>query len=282
MHKTIGEAINLLTDKLFVIYDKPEAKNIAKLLFRHLFKTDSLQLQLISRNIFPDDKATLLEKYTQELLTNKPVQYVLGETEFYGLTFKVNEHVLIPRPETEELVQWIMLENKNTNRAILDIGTGSGCIPITLKKYLTDLEVYALDVSVDALAVAKQNAILNNVVIQWIRMDILINTPSLKVDVLVSNPPYVLRSEQKTMQRNVLDFEPHLALFVEEDNALLFYDRIATIGTSILNPKGKIYFEINEKYGNEVKDLLAKSGFTNIQLKKDMFERDRFISAILD
>jgi release factor glutamine methyltransferase len=209
------------------------------------------------------------------LKTNKPVQYILGETEFYGLKFIVNEHTLIPRPETEELVDWILKEEFSS---ALDIGTGSGCIPIVLAKN-TNAIISAIDVSEDALVVAKENAKINGVEINFFRQDILKTTTLLKVDVIVSNPPYVLESEKELMLDNVLEYEPNLALFVADNNPLLFYKKIGELAEKSLNCGGKLYFEINEKYGNEILEMLRKIGFVDIALKKDINDKDRMLKA---
>jgi release factor glutamine methyltransferase len=209
------------------------------------------------------------------LKTNKPVQYILGETEFYGLKFIVNEHTLIPRPETEELVDWIL---KEAFSSALDIGTGSGCIPIVLAKN-TNAIISAIDVSKDALVVAKENAKINGVEINFFRQDILKTTTLPKVDVIVSNPPYVLESEKELMLDNVLEYEPNLALFVADNNPLLFYKKIGELAVKSLNCGGNLYFEINEKYGNEILEMLRKIGFVDIALKKDINDKNRMLKA---
>jgi release factor glutamine methyltransferase len=209
------------------------------------------------------------------LKTNKPLQYILGKTEFYGLKFIVNEHTLIPRPETEELVDWILKEEFSS---ALDIGTGSGCIPIVLAKN-TNAIISAIDVSEDALVVAKENAKINEVKINFFRQDILKTTTLPKVDVIVSNPPYVLESEQELMLDNVLEYEPNLALFVADNNPLLFYKKIGELAAKSLNCGGQLYFEINEKYGNEILEMLRKIGFVDIALKKDINDKDRMLKA---
>jgi len=209
------------------------------------------------------------------LKTNKPLQYILGKTEFYGLKFIVNEHTLIPRPETEELVDWIL---KEAFSSALDIGTGSGCIPIVLAKN-TNAIISAIDVSEDALVVAKENAKINEVKINFFRQDILKTTTLPKVDVIVSNPPYVLESEQELMLDNVLEYEPNLALFVADNNPLLFYKKIGELAAKSLNCGGKLYFEINEKYGNEILKMLRKIGFVDIALKKDINDKNRMLKA---
>ncbi len=209
------------------------------------------------------------------LKTNKPVQYILGETEFYGLKFIVNENTLIPRPETEELVDWILKEEFSS---ALDIGTGSGCIPIVLAKNMNAI-ISAIDVSEDALVVAKENAKINGVEINFFRQDILKTTTLPKVDVIVSNPPYVLESEKELMLDNVLEYEPNLALFIADNNPLLFYKKIGELAAKSLNCGGKLYFEINEKYGNEILEMLRKIGFVDIALKKDINDKNRMLKA---
>ena len=209
------------------------------------------------------------------LKTNKPVQYILGETEFYGLKVIVNKHTLIPRPETEELVDWILKEEFSS---ALDIGTGSGCIPIALAKN-TNAKISAIDVSEDALRVAKRNAVINGVEINFFRQDILKTDALPNVDVIVSNPPYVLESEKELMLDNVLEYEPNLALFVSDNDPLLFYKKIGLLAAESLNKGGKLFFEINEKYGAEIVALLSKIGFVDIALKKDVNDKDRMLKA---
>ena len=210
------------------------------------------------------------------LKENIPIQYILGEAEFYGLKFKVNEHTLIPRPETEELVEWI-LEHEFTS--VLDIGTGSGCIPIAVKKN-KNVEISAIDVSEPALLVAKENAKLNEVEINFSNQDILNTDNLMRVDVIVSNPPYVLEKEKDLMLNNVLDNEPHLALFVSNENPLLFYKKIAELAYVSLSKNGLLFFEINESFGPEIIELLNYIGFVDIELKKDINEKDRMLKAI--
>ena len=210
-----------------------------------------------------------------DLKKSKPIQYILGEADFYGLKFKVNEHTLIPRPETEELVQWI-LEHEFTSA--LDIGTGSGCIPIALK-INKDAEISAIDISESALLVAKDNAFSNKVDIDFSQQDVLESDTLLKVDVIVSNPPYVLNSEKVRMQDNVLIYEPSLALFISDKDPLIFYKKIAVLAFVSLNNGGRIFFEINEKFGNEIIIILTQIGFVDIELKKDINDKDRMIKA---
>jgi release factor glutamine methyltransferase len=226
----------------------------------------------------------LLQKALSDLKKNIPIQYIIGETEFYGLPFEVNKNVLIPRPETEELVSWIIenskLQTPNSKLSILDIGTGSGCIAVSLAKNLPFTKVSAIDISSEAIKIAKQNANLNGVTIEFMEADILsISELSQKLDIIVSNPPYVRNLEKVQMQQNVLDYEPHLALFVEDTNALLFYDKIADLAKNHLTENGLLFFEINQYLGKETIELLNQKGFKNIELKKDVFGVDRMIKA---
>ena len=221
------------------------------------------------------DVSGRLKQIIVELKTNKPIQQIIGETEFYGLKFEVNDQTLIPRPETEELVQWI-LEHKFTSA--LDIGTGSGCIAIALKKN-KDAEITAIDVSESALWVAKENAKINEVEINFLLQDILKTTTLPKVDVIISNPPYILDMEKKLMLANVLDNEPHLALFVPNNNPLLFYKKIADLAFKSLSKKGLLFFEINEQFGKEIVAILCAIGFVDIKLKKDINDKHRMIKA---
>ena len=217
-----------------------------------------------------------IKQIVRGLKTQKPLQYILGETEFYGIKFQVNEHTLIPRPETEELVEWVLQENFNS---ALDIGTGSGCIAIALAKH-SKAAISAIDISEMALKVAKENAAINEVKIDFIQQDILKTHSLLKVDVIVSNPPYVLDSERRLIPKNVLSYEPDFALFVADKNPLLFYKQIGNLAAKSLNCGGKLYFEINEQYGDEILEILSKIGFVDIALKKDINDKDRMIKAI--
>ena len=216
-----------------------------------------------------------IKQIIADLKTNKPIQHIIGETEFYELKFKVNEHTLIPRPETEELVKWI-LQHEFTSA--LDIGTGSGCIAIALRKN-KGAEISAIDVSESALLVAKENAKINEVEINFLLQDILKTTTLPKVDVIVSNPPYVLDMEKEIMLDNVLNNEPHLALFVPDNNPLLFYKKIAELAFTSLSKNGLLFFEINERFGKETVAMLNAIGFVDIELKKDINDKDRMIKA---
>jgi release factor glutamine methyltransferase len=234
------------------------------------------------------------ESVLSELKKEKPIQYILGTTEFYGLPFLVNENTLIPRPETEELVEWIIESTKfvvrNKRLNLLDIGTGSGCIAISLAKNLKNTQVTAIDVSEKALVTAKENAKGNVIDVNFILADILkiddlnqLSTFNFQLpthfDVIVSNPPYVRNLEKVEIKPNVLEFEPHLALFVEDEDALLFYRKIAQLAKKNLVQNGQLYFEINQYLGKETVELLESLGFNNIELRKDIYGNDRMISC---
>ena len=217
----------------------------------------------------------------ERVSNNEPIQYVLGRTEFYGLSFKVNSSVLIPRPETEELVEWILQESKEENPHLLDIGTGSGCIAIALAKHIHHATVDAWDISDKALKVALDNATTNHVSVNFSKVDVLEPiTINKHYDIIVSNPPYIAVSEKEVMDKNVLDFEPHEALFVPDNESLIFYDRIGDIAQVLLNSNGSLYFEINQAKGDEVVELLQNKGFLNVELKKDISGNNRMIRVV--
>jgi len=268
------------------VYPETEIQSFFNILIELKLNLSRIEVALQPDLEISETTITFLQKAIAELKKNIPIQYITGETEFYGLKFNVNENVLIPRPETEELVDWILenskLKTQNSKLKILDIGTGSGCIAISLAKNLSNTDVFALDISSEALKIAKKNAQLNKVDIYFSEIDIL-NTPDLpeKYNVIVSNPPYVRELEKELMQQNVLAHEPHLALFVKDNNPLLFYDRIAELANKQLSKKGSLYFEINQYLGNETVALLKQKGFQNIELKKDMFGADRMIKAVV-
>lgn len=217
------------------------------------------------------------------LSRHEPIQYILGETEFFGLRLFVDKNVLIPRPETEELIELIIEQNEVTSPYILDIGTGSGCIAITLSSQIENASVSAWDISPTALSVAGRNADLNNTTIDFRVVDILSDYVSDKTfDIIVSNPPYVLESDKQNMTEDVLDYEPHIALFIPDNKALLFYERIADIALDLLNPNGTLYFEIHHKKGDETVQLLLNKGYKDVSLHKDISGNDRMIEARLN
>ena len=259
----------------------------------HTLEKEKLDLQRIDTVLKPDfivDETILSEllNIIERLQKEEPLQYILGSTEFYGLPFKVDKNTLIPRPETEELVEWILIEivklqsSRVTKLSILDIGTGTGCIPISLAKNLSNVSISAVEISSEALKIANQNAILNNVAVNFIETDIL-NTENLpqQFDIIVSNPPYVRELEKVEIKNNVLENEPHLALFVDDDNPLIFYSKIADLAKNHLTAKGLLFFEINQYLGKETVEMLQQKGFNSIELKKDLLGNDRMIKAKL-
>ena len=285
---------NYFNETLKTIYPITEIDSFFFLLLEEYLGFRRVDIVLKSDFKINQKTLNLLQSATKQLEQEVPLQYIIGKTEFYGLPFVVNKHVLIPRPETEELVAWVVSEssrfktfNTSTKQTtetkqlkILDIGTGSGCIPISLKKQLPFAKISAIDISKEALTVAKKNAVLNNVDIHFILQDIL-KTVALDqhYDIIISNPPYVRELEKKELKNNVLKNEPHVALFVENDNPLIFYSKIAELAKKYLNKNGLLFFEINQYLGTETIDLVNKKGLKNIQLKKDMFGNDRIIVA---
>lgn len=272
----VSNILSYFREELSAVTDEREITSWYYISMEYLLVYNRSDCIINSNQVLNKSQLSKIKQIVAELKTNKPIQYILGKTEFYGLKIKVNEHTLIPRPETEQLVDWILKENFG---AALDIGTGSGCIPIALAKH-TDAKVLAIDVSEDALLIAEENAKNNEVEIDFIHQDILQTNYLQKVDLIVSNPPYVLESEREIMQENVLDYEPELALFVEDKNPLIFYKKIAILAINFLNENGKLFFEINAKFGKETIEMLADIGFVNIELKKDMNDKDRMIKAI--
>lgn len=274
--------------ELDAIYGEEETDSFFFLLIEVYYTVTRIQLAL--QPDYKVDNADIILDALRLLKNEQPIQYIVGDTEFYGLSFKVNSHVLIPRPETEELVDWVVSYQRtvtNQQLRILDIGTGSGCIAISLAKSLPKASVYALDVSKEALKIAKKNAELNDIAIEFIEADILnigdfsSNFKNLKFDVIVSNPPYIREEEKELMKPNVVNNEPHLALFVKDENPLLFYEAITRFALDKLNEKGVLFFEINEYLGNDMIRLLKNNGFNSIVLKQDIFRKDRMIKALV-
>lgn len=269
--------------ELSPFYDAYEAESFFYLILENKHKLRQIDLALNHELTFSDSDLAIWGGFLNELKKEVPIQYLLGKTNFYGLDFEVNENVLIPRPETEELVEWIINENKTGKSKkikVLDIGTGSGCIAISLAKNLPNAEVYGIDVSKKAIETAKRNAINNNVDVTFMYLDILdTDVLACNFDIIVSNPPYVRNLEKEEIKKNVLDYEPHLALFVDDNDALIFYRKIAVLAKSGLKDDGQLYFEINQYLGKETTDLLEKMHFKNIELRKDIYDNDRMISC---
>ena len=265
-----------MISELSSIYKMDELNSIFNLLSEEYLKIPRSKILLADEIDLADEKQTLFINALKRLKTHEPIQYVLGKTSFMDLEFKVNSSVLIPRPETEELVR-LMLKEDLDGKEILDIGTGSGCIAISLAKNLPNSKITALDISKDALEVAKENAKLNNVSIDFINADIFKYESNKKFDVIVSNPPYVTESEKALMKQNVLDFEPELALFVEDSNYLKYYKQIVKFSKKNLFKNGKLFLETNEGFKNEIKKLLHKNMFYKIDLLNDIYSKFRYI-----
>jgi len=281
MNDKVFSYFNTLQSELATIYDEREASNIATIVFEDAF---GIHNAAISEKEFSSTNQEKFTRILSELLQKRPWQYVLGEADFYGLRFDVDEQVLIPRVETEELVNYIIEKHKNQAASILDIGTGSGCIAVTLQENLKDATVLGVDVSAGALALAKQNALKNNSATQFQQLDILDVKASQKLpkyDVIVSNPPYIQQTEKHLMPQHVLTYEPQLALFVTNNDPLQFYKAIADFALQHLHPNGWLYFEINEYFGKEVLNLLKDKGFADCELVQDMFGKDRIALARL-
>lgn len=291
---TIKHYRDQFIQELTPLYDAGEAESFFYLILEAKHQLKRVDLALQPDLVFSKAELETWNLILEQLKKEIPVQYLLGTTHFYGLEFEVNSNVLIPRPETEELVDWIIqsrnfgtkfnpeVSGQSSKFKILDIGTGSGCIAISLAKNLPNAEVFALDVSDKALATAQKNAELNQVAIQFIHQSIL-ETEDLvqQFDLIVSNPPYVRHLEKQEIKKNVLDNEPHLALFVEDNNALIFYRKIAQLAKKNLCPNGQLYFEINQYLGQETLDLLQEMGFKDITLRKDIYGNDRMIQCTI-
>ena len=266
------------------IYGSEEANAMIMILLEHYFGIDRVKIAMNPELRLSESELLTLHFAVKELLKSKPIQYIIGETEFCGMRFEVNENVLIPRPETEEMATMITRDSRLSRESkisILDIGTGSGCIAISLAKLLKNSVVTAVDVSEKALKVAKKNAESNGVNVNFIKDDILNpQNPELidnQFDIIVSNPPYVCESEKNEMRANVLDYEPSTALFVSDNDPLIFYRKILEFAQKTLKPDGEVWFEINEKLGTEMKNLCIEKGFNNVEILKDFMGKDRFV-----
>lgn len=274
------ELIQYIKTSLNPIYDEREALSLSKIIIEYVFNKRYSPLLLDISDISEGQKDEV-RRIVERLQQSEPIQYIIEETEFYGLPLSVNSNVLIPRPETEELVELILNNtDKSQNINILDIGTGSGAIAIALAANLSRAIVDAWDVSPEALNVARENARRNNVNVNFLEIDILgDNIPVKTYDIIVSNPPYVLEIEKAEMEKNVLDYEPHLALFVPDHDALRFYKRIALLGKTLLKPSGMLYYEINRAKGEETKSMLTEMGYQHTEVIKDIFGNDRMVNA---
>jgi len=280
---TVAQAFQQLAAALSTIYDAGEAHSIARIVFEDVFYIRNMQ----RRDRLSSSQLAQLSRIQSRLLNNEPVQYIIGRTHFYGLNFKVDRRALIPRQETEELVHWILedhLEAENRLRA-LDIGTGTGCIPITLKVKRPHWEIHALDISPQALALARENARENLIELVFHEADILEKAywPELPhFDLIVSNPPYIPPSEAYLVPENVQTYEPHEALFTGEEEPLIFYERIIEFALEYLKPGGRLYFEANEYRAIDVRDLMREKGLKQVELRRDIGGRDRMLKGELD
>lgn len=280
--QTIRDIRSYLSGELAELYPEEEIRALTGIVLNNVLRMSS-----IHQVLFPDKKITRSQsvriiEICSELKAGKPVQYVLGETLFYGCIIKLDRSTLIPRPETEELTDLIIRENKGYPGNIIDIGTGSGCIAITLAANFPAARLTATDISYEALSVAAENARRNRVTVRFLHNNILdpIAVPDVTAGIIVSNPPYVRNSEKSLMKRNVLDFEPHSALFVDDSDPLVFYRAILEKAKKILLPAGRVYFEINEAMGSQMVRLLGSSGYSEVTLIKDINGKDRIIKAI--
>ncbi|TYB79655.1 peptide chain release factor N(5)-glutamine methyltransferase [Bizionia myxarmorum] len=275
--------------ELDTIYGADEVGSFFNILIDFYLNLNRITLVLDPKYVVTKQEEQPLFEALSRLKLEEPIQYIIGETEFYGLPFKVNQHTLIPRPETEELVAWILetlSDKKDETLKILDIGSGTGCIAISLAKNLPNAKIYGLDISADALKVAKENAELNKVSVTFIEDSILDLKHELLIseneyfDIIVSNPPYVRDLEKVEIKNNVIKFEPHLALFVKNENPLQFYNAISDFAIKNLLPKGILFFEINQYLGSEMKNLLETFNFKDITLKNDIFANPRMIKGV--
>ncbi|MCD6112395.1 MAG: peptide chain release factor N(5)-glutamine methyltransferase [Bacteroidales bacterium] len=269
-----------ITDKLMPYYDVNEINSFIFLIFEHLFSFSRVDLVLKSNENINESELVKIFSIVKELKKHKPIQYILGKTNFMGYDFSVTPDVLIPRPETEELVNLIINDNNENDKLnIIDIGTGSGCIAVSLKKILFNSEVFAVDVSEKALEIAKKDALKNNADISFSKLNVLnkdYNADFPMFDIIVSNPPYVRKSEKQMMNKNVLNYEPSEALFVDDDNALVFYKAIFDFASKYLKKNGKIWLEANEYLTNDLKELFNNKGLKNIKVIKDVNNKNRF------
>jgi release factor glutamine methyltransferase len=284
---TTGKFRNHFINSLEGLYPIEELKSFFYLLAGKYLNLSRINIALQLNNELTHEEQSSFYQAADRLRNHEPIQYILGETEFFGMPITVNKQVLIPRPETEELVSWIIEDVDKNEATILDIGTGSGCIAISLAEKLNNAVVSAIDISTRAIEVAKKNTLINNVNIEFSRVDVLNfeadsdlqHKWESKFDIIVSNPPYVRMQEKKLMKLNVVDHEPDIALFVEDDDPLLFYRKISQLSKQYLRHHGTLYLEINEYLGLEMEKMLNKAGFKHVVLKKDMFGKNRMIKC---
>jgi release factor glutamine methyltransferase len=281
---TIAEARNKIKQVLSGSYDDNEIRNFTDLLFFHLLNYSKIEIRMKENEMISQQHEKILEDLLDRLTAFEPIQYVLGEAAFFDLTFKVSPYVLIPRSETEELVDWVLKDQAGKKIRILDIGTGSGCIAVTLARKLPLASIYGCDNHEKAVEIAQKNADINGVNISFFLCDMLnpVRVPDEKYHVLVSNPPYVRESEKALMHANVLNYEPHQALFVPDADPLLYYRAIADLGHKILVPEGSIYCEINENLPEETLRVFSERSYKNIRIQKDINGKHRMIRAVIN
>ena len=276
----LKEAIEQLRAGLTGLYEPQELQAMIRVICEDVFNYDQVDVALRQESELPDFAPERIADIIARLRRHEPLQYIVGSARFHGHRFKVTPAVLIPRPETEQLVDLIVDENPGSDLRVLDIGTGSGCIAISLARALKFAQVDALDVSRDALAVARENAAALKVKVRFFESDILSPQPPGRYDIIVSNPPYVCWSEREAMERNVKDYEPGQALFVPDNDPLLFYKAIVPYAAQSLERGGRLYLEINQRFGNEVKRLLEDNGFDEVRIIEDTYGKVRFAAAI--
>ncbi|WP_074409388.1 MULTISPECIES: peptide chain release factor N(5)-glutamine methyltransferase [Aquimarina] len=273
------------TNSLSGIYDSEEILSFFYMLSEEILGLKRVDVAMCLDKILTVSEKANFDNAIKRLEKQEPIQYIIGETYFFGIPFMVNEHVLIPRPETEELVDWILKDQKKEKQSItiLDVGTGSGCIAISLAKKIPEAKVYAIDISEKAIQVAKENTRKNQVDVTFIKTDVLeIEDLFRDFDIIVSNPPYVRELEKKEMKSNVLDNEPQQALFVSDDEPLLFYKKITDLAKRKLRENGSLYFEINQYLGIETKSMIESKGFKSVEVRKDIYGNERMIRARLN
>ena len=276
------DTINYIRTTLNGLYEPWEIENFIAIIFREVCGYNKADLILCKNNELSEPLVSQIRRFTLRLKAYEPIQYIIGKTFFHEFCFNVAPGVLIPRPETEELVDLIHRENSSQKGTLLDIGTGSGCIAVSLARLLPSFTVHAWDISPEALTIAKGNAKVNNADVIFKLQDILIADSEdidNKFDIIVSNPPYICEKEKAEMKNNVLDHEPHIALFVDDSDPLLFYRTIAEFGLKALNPSGKLYFEINREYGIQTKEMLESLHYQDVRIIRDMQGNDRIVTA---
>ena len=276
----LKEAIEQLRSGLAGVAEPQEVQAMIRIICEDIFNYDQVDVALRQESELPDFAQERVTEIIARLRRHEPLQYIVGSARFHGHRFKVTPAVLIPRPETEQLIDMIIDENSASDLRVLDMGTGSGCIAISLARALKFAQVDALDVSSDALAVARENAALLKVKVRFFESDMLSPQPPARYDIIVSNPPYVCWSERESMERNVLDYEPGQALFVPDNDPLLFYKAIAAYAAQSLERGGRLYLEINQRFGNEVKRLLEGNGFDEVRIIEDSYGKTRFAAAV--